>query len=144
MACVGEGDLGRPPVLPAGRPDQQAPPLGAVDQPRQGGLLQPEVRVAVVTGRADRRRPLRWVEIGSVGGPVAEIPSAALRAARLQLIGSGQGSVDTAEILAELPALAGAIDRDELDVDAAAIPLADVERAWLDGVAAHRRLVITP
>ena len=98
----------------------------------------------VVTGRADRRRPLRWVEIGSVGGPVAEIPSAALRAARLQLIGSGQGSVDTAEILAELPALAGAIDRGELDVDAAAIPLADVERAWLDGVAAHRRLVITP
>jgi hypothetical protein len=34
--------------------------------------------------RTDRGRPLTWIEIGSVGGPTAAIPSAALRAARLQ------------------------------------------------------------
>ena len=65
-----------------------------------------DAMVAVVTGRADRGQPLTWIEIGSVAGPTAPIPSAALRAARLQIVGSGQGSVSTREILAELPALA--------------------------------------
>jgi hypothetical protein len=45
---------------------------------------------AVVTGRADRGQPLTWIEIGSVAGPAAPVPSAALRAARLQIIGSGR------------------------------------------------------
>ena len=48
---------------------------------------------AVVTDRADRGKPLTWIEIGSVAGTIALIPSAALRAARLQIVGSGQGSV---------------------------------------------------
>src|SRR6202035_2297013 len=62
---------------------------------------------ALVTGRADRGQPLAWVQIGSVAGPTAAIPSAALRAARLQIVGSGQGSVATGRILAGLPPLAG-------------------------------------
>jgi hypothetical protein len=61
---------------------------------------------AVVTGRADRGRPLTWIELGSVAGPTAPIPSAALSDAHLTIVGSGQGSVTTREILAELPALA--------------------------------------
>ena len=48
---------------------------------------------AIVTARRDRGAPLTWVQIGSVAGPTAPIPSAALRAARLQIVGSGQGSV---------------------------------------------------
>ena len=107
------------------------------------GPATAEAMVAVVTGRADRGKPLSWVEIGSVGGPVAEIPSAALRAARLQLVGSGQGSVAPEEILAELPALADAVDRGELSVDAEPVPLAEVERAW-DAPSTRRRLVLTP
>jgi hypothetical protein len=51
--------------------------------------------IAVVTGRADRAKPITWIEIGSVAGPTASIPSATLRAIRLQLVGSGQGSVST-------------------------------------------------
>jgi NADPH:quinone reductase-like Zn-dependent oxidoreductase len=87
---------------------------------------------AVVTGRADRSRPLTWIEIGSVAGPTAAIPSAALRAARLQLVGSGQGSVSSRDILAELPALAAEITRGTFSVDADAVPLADVEKAWTE------------
>ncbi len=37
---------------------------------------------------------------------LAGCPLAALRAARLQIVGSGQGSVSTRAILTELPALA--------------------------------------
>jgi NADPH:quinone reductase-like Zn-dependent oxidoreductase len=97
--------------------------------------------VTVLTHRADRSRPLTWVEIGSVAGAGAEIPSAALRSARLQIVGSGQGSVGTREYLAELPALAEAISAGTLKVDARTLPLSEVEQAWATDTA--QRLVLT-
>ncbi|MET0864833.1 MAG: zinc-binding alcohol dehydrogenase family protein [Nakamurella sp.] len=100
--------------------------------------------LAVVSSRADRRRPLSWIEVGSVAGPTAMIPSAALRAARLQILGSGQGSVGTGEILAELPALAAAISDGTLDIATRAVPLADVEQAWAEAAGSTRRIVLTP
>jgi hypothetical protein len=99
---------------------------------------------AVVTGRADRGQPLTWIEIGSVAGPAAPVPSAALRAARLQIIGSGQGSVSTREILSELPALAQQITAGRFEIDARATSLTDVEQAWADAADPAQRIVITP
>jgi NADPH:quinone reductase-like Zn-dependent oxidoreductase len=100
--------------------------------------------IAVVTHRADRGKPLSWVQIGSVAGPTAPISSAALRAARLQIVGSGQGSVSAREYVAELPAIAKAITAGTLDVDARAVPLADVEQAWAAAAGAKQRIVLTP
>jgi NADPH:quinone reductase-like Zn-dependent oxidoreductase len=98
---------------------------------------------AVVTDRADRSKPLTWIQIGSVAGPTAEIPSAALRAARLQIVGSGQGSVSARDIVAELPALVDEIARGTFTINARPVPLTDVEAAWQqpDG---DQRIVITP
>jgi NADPH:quinone reductase-like Zn-dependent oxidoreductase len=98
---------------------------------------------AIVTNRTDDERPLTWIEVGSIAGPTADIPSAALRAARLQIVGSGQGSVPTRDILAELPALAEVITAGGLRIDARAVRLADVETAWKE-TDASQRLVITP
>ena len=98
---------------------------------------------AIVTDRADRGKPLTWIEVGSMAGPAAQVPSAALRAARLTIVGSGQGSVSAHEYLAELPALAQAITAGALDVDARAVPLADVEKAWA-AAGATQRIVLTP
>jgi NADPH:quinone reductase-like Zn-dependent oxidoreductase len=100
--------------------------------------------IAVVTDRTDRGKPLSWVQIGSITGATAEIPSAALRACRMQIVGSGQGSVDTRDILAELPLIAAAITEGSLSVDAEAVPLADVEQAWGRALGSERRIVITP
>ena len=100
--------------------------------------------VAVVTDRADRGKPLTWIEIGSVAGPTAPIPSAALRAARLQIVGSGQGSVSSREILAELPALAQEITNRTFDIDARPMPLTEVEQAWADAARTTQRIVLTP
>ncbi|BEP15218.1 zinc-binding alcohol dehydrogenase family protein [Acidothermaceae bacterium B102] len=97
---------------------------------------------ALVTARADRSRPLTWIQIGSVAGATAAIPSAALRAAQLQIVGSGQGSVGTAEIIAELPGLAQALSHGTFAVDALATPLAHVERVWSEP--STRRVVLTP
>jgi NADPH:quinone reductase-like Zn-dependent oxidoreductase len=100
--------------------------------------------VALMTHRSDRGAPLTWIAIGSVAGPTAPIPSAALRAGRLAIVGSGQGSVSTEDILAELPALAEAITGAAFEIAARPVLLCDVERAWTDTGGARERVVITP
>ena len=108
------------------------------------GESSAEAIAALVTHRADRSKPLTWIAIGSVGGAAASIPSAALRAARLSIVGSGQGSVSTRAILEELPALVETISAGRLEVEASAAPLRDVESAWIDATRSRRRIVLTP
>ncbi|MFJ4847085.1 zinc-binding alcohol dehydrogenase family protein [Streptomyces sp. NPDC088733] len=99
---------------------------------------------AVLTARAERAKPLAWVQIGSVAGPDITLPSAYLRGANLRLMGSGQGSVSTEGILAELPSLAGLIDSGTFAVDTLPVPLSRVEHAWTTPEAPGQRTVLTP
>lgn len=99
---------------------------------------------AIVTHRADPGRNLSWVQIGAVAGPTSPIPSAALRACGLTVVGSGQGSVPTGDILAELPALAREITSGTFTVDVEPRPLAEVERAWAQAGRTSRRIVLVP
>jgi NADPH:quinone reductase-like Zn-dependent oxidoreductase len=107
------------------------------------GPLSAAAMRAIAISRADPGQQLTWVEIGSVGGPEAAIPSAALRAVRLHIIGSGQGSVPARDIVAELPALAAEITAGTFRIDARAVPLAGVTAAWADA-ASEQRIVIMP
>jgi NADPH:quinone reductase-like Zn-dependent oxidoreductase len=107
------------------------------------GQVTVDAMTAIATNRADDSRPLTWIEIGSVAGPDAAIPSAALRALPLQIVGSGQGSVSTAGILAELPALVAEISSAALRIDARAVALAEVATAWQD-TDSDGRIVLTP
>jgi len=85
---------------------------------------------ALLTARADRSVPLSWIQIGSVAGGTAPVPSAALRGARLQIVGSGIGSVPPRDFLAELPELAAAVANGAIDVRPQTVPLAEVSQAW--------------
>jgi NADPH:quinone reductase-like Zn-dependent oxidoreductase len=107
---------------------------------------QPTARAMtdLLTARSDRGRPLTWIQIGSVAGPDAPIPSAALRSARLQIVGSGVGSVPGRDFVAELPKLAEAVAAGEFDVRARAVPLAEVEQAWTAAAATADRIVLVP
>lgn len=100
--------------------------------------------VPLLTRRADRSRPLTWVQIGSIAGNTAAVPSAALRSANFQIVGSGQGSVSTAGYLAEFPALIEAIAAGQLAVNAAAHPLSRVEELWNAPAEAADRIVFVP
>ena len=100
--------------------------------------------IPIITDRADRGRPLTWIQIGSITGPTAAIPSAALRAARFQIVGSGQGSVATRDILAELGELAAAIAEGKFVINTNPVPLADVEDAWSKARNSDYRTVIVP
>jgi NADPH:quinone reductase-like Zn-dependent oxidoreductase len=99
---------------------------------------------ALLTARADRSKALAWVQIGSMAGQDITLPSFLLRAANLTIMGSGQGSVTTAGILAELPSLAEEIASGSLAVDPLPVPLDQVEQAWSTPAAPGRRVVLTP
>jgi NADPH:quinone reductase-like Zn-dependent oxidoreductase len=107
-------------------------------QPTQDALMP------ILRARPDRSQPLDWVQIGSVAGATIALPSAALRSANLRIMGSGQGSVSTAGILAELPALAAQITGGEFDIDVRAVPLAKVDSAWSTQPADGERIVLVP
>lgn len=98
----------------------------------------------LLTARRDRSRPLTWIEIGSVAGPHAPIPSAALRSARLQIIGSGIGSVPGRDFVKEVPKLAEAVAEGTFDVRARAMPLSEVEQAWTAAAETSDRIVLVP
>ena len=100
-----------------------------------------DAMLSVVMNRSDRGRPLTWIEVGSVAGPAAAVPAAALRAARLQIVGSGQGSIPAGNILAELPGLAVEITSGTFLIDTRAVPLSDIEAAW-PGTDSNHRIVV--
>jgi NADPH:quinone reductase-like Zn-dependent oxidoreductase len=98
---------------------------------------------AILTRRPDPAHPLTWLQIGSVAGPAIALRSAWLRAARVEIVGSGQGSVPTAAIVAELAELAREIAAGTFAVAPVPMPLSEVRAAWDATPAAGERVVLT-
>ncbi|MEV5961103.1 zinc-binding alcohol dehydrogenase family protein [Kribbella sp. NPDC051952] len=107
------------------------------------GSPSEQVMPALLTARTDRAEPLTWVQIGSVAARELTLPSYLLRAAALTLVGSGQGSVSPADIVAELPELARLISSGTFTVNPRPRPLAEVEDAWSAVAAPGERVVLT-
>ncbi len=99
---------------------------------------------AIVPAREDDTQALTWVQIGSITGPESPLPSAALRACNLRIVGSGQGSVSPRDILAELPGLAAEVMSGGYEIDAVPVPLSDVTAAWEHPASDGARTVIVP
>lgn len=97
---------------------------------------------ALVTARGARGDRLDWVAIGSTAGQEAPVPSAALRASGLTIVGSGQGSVGTAGFVAELPGIVAAIADGTITVQATRVPVQDVAAAWTGRVDAGAGRVV--
>ncbi|MFE9780280.1 zinc-binding alcohol dehydrogenase family protein [Streptomyces sp. NPDC005775] len=106
------------------------------------GAPAADAMLPMLTARADRSAPLNWVQIGSMAGESAPIPSTALRAARLNIVGSGIGSVSPRDFIAELPELAEAVTEGGIDVRVRAVPLAGIAQAWSEKTG--ERLVFVP
>ncbi|MFT4262642.1 MAG: zinc-binding alcohol dehydrogenase family protein [Nocardioides sp.] len=155
--------LGAREVVAAGRNIAKLAPLGALGADRTllyddltpaadvdvvldyvWGPVTAAAMVPLLTARRDRSQPLAWVQIGSMAGLESSIPSAALRSARLQLVGSGIGSVPGREYKSELPAIAKAVAAGAFDVRPRAVPLTDVERTWTESLGSEERIVFVP
>lgn len=158
--------LGASRIIAAGRDAQRlgrlvelgASDVVALDEPRLGelardvdvvldflwGEVSARVMERVVRSRADRSQVLTWIEVGSMAGSASPVPGELLRAARLQIVGSGMGSVPGREIVKELPALIKEIARGRLRIDAKVVPLREVEQAWREAENSTERIVLTP
>ncbi|MCS0498384.1 quinone oxidoreductase family protein [Protaetiibacter mangrovi] len=99
---------------------------------------------AMISARADRAAQLTWVQIGSVGGLDAPLPSAAFRAARLEVVGSGIGAVPARDFARELPAIAKAVSAGDFDIRARPVPLAEVAGVWEASRGGDERIVFLP
>jgi NADPH:quinone reductase-like Zn-dependent oxidoreductase len=142
--------LGADEIVPlTGEPDEVARALGAAGADIDvvidylWGSATEQAIPALVRARTERSKPLWWIEIGSMAGTTITLPSAALRAANLQILGSGQGSLATAGIVAELPELAAQITAGTFVMDPVATPLSDIETAWNTPTTPGQRIVFT-
>ena len=98
---------------------------------------------ALLTRRAERGPPLDWIEIGSVAGPdIAPSLGGACGRPNLRILGTGQGSVTTAAIVAELPPSAASSPPD-VAVNAKPVPATHVEATGARP-APRVRVVFTP
>jgi NADPH:quinone reductase-like Zn-dependent oxidoreductase len=85
---------------------------------------------AVLTAAAKAARPLRFVQIGSIGGAAIPLPAHTLRSFPLDIMGSGIGSVPMPRIRAAFGEVLRAASAAGLTTAAKAVPLADVEQHW--------------
>jgi NADPH:quinone reductase-like Zn-dependent oxidoreductase len=108
------------------------------------GEVTPKAMLQILTNRSDRTEPLAWIEVGAIAGAEAAIPAAGLRSARLEIVGSGIGSVPGRDFVKELPRLADAVTQGAFDVRAKAMPLSQVEEVWMSTAGSDDRIVLVP
>jgi NADPH:quinone reductase-like Zn-dependent oxidoreductase len=87
--------------------------------------------------------PIRYVQIGSIGGTSINLPGAVLRSSALQLMGSGIGSVPFPGLLKAIHGVLTAAPSAGFKIATAPMPLADVTKAWASS-AADARVVLLP
>lgn len=109
----------------------------------------PAEAVFAALARTDRRggnppRRIRYIQVGMTAGEVAGVPAMALRAAPVQLTGSGIGGpAALADAAAAFESLLQQVAAGEIVIDIDAVPLADVERVW-SHAGNERRIVFAP
>lgn len=86
--------------------------------------------------------PIRFVQIGSASGPDITLPSAALRASAIELMGSGIGSIALHRLVHCIGELLQATVPGGFKIAARAVPLSEVEQAWPNDDST-RRTVLT-
>jgi hypothetical protein len=74
--------------------------------------------------------PIRFVQIGSIGGNTIPLPAAALRSSGLQLIGSGLGSLSIEQMLSTILLLINEAPKMNLQFQSQQIPLSRVSEVW--------------
>jgi NADPH:quinone reductase-like Zn-dependent oxidoreductase len=93
-------------------------------------------------GASEDGVPLRFVQIGAVSGPKIALPSAVLRAAAIELMGSGIGSVPRERYMSVIAELLQTAVPARLKIATQSIPLSQVEDAW-SRTESTRRTVLT-
>jgi len=86
--------------------------------------------------------PLRFVQVGSISGPNITLPSAVLRAASIELMGSGIGSVSRDRFVEAVGELLSVATPAGFKIATRSMPLTAVEAAWSE-TGSRQRIVLT-
>jgi NADPH:quinone reductase-like Zn-dependent oxidoreductase len=84
----------------------------------------------VALAKTIEEKPVRFVQVGAVGGMNIELPGAALRSAAITLMGSGIGSVSRKGLVQSIARIFEAVAPAGLKIATQAVPLASVETVW--------------
>lgn len=74
--------------------------------------------------------PMRFVQIGTIGGADITLPGAVLRASAITLLGSGIGSIPMARLLKAVEGVLQVATTAQLEVDIAPVPLSALDDYW--------------
>ena len=74
--------------------------------------------------------PMRFVQIGSIGGGALTLPGAVLRASAITLLGSGIGSIPFERLLHAMSAVLHAAVPSRFEIATRAVPLAELALHW--------------
>ncbi|MGC4192598.1 MAG: hypothetical protein QM589_15760 [Thermomicrobiales bacterium] len=85
---------------------------------------------------------IRYVQIGSAGGPDATLPASLLRARPITIVGSGAGSTSMETLMRELPAYLDVLARGDVTLETRVYPLERVADAWTDATPGVRAVVV--
>ncbi len=85
-----------------------------------------------------------YIQIGAAAGPEAAVPAALLRGRRIRISGSGAGSAQIADIMAEVPIYMQLIADRSVDVPTKTVPLASISEAWTASADDTYRIVVVP
>ena len=97
---------------------------------------------AIIPNRTHDEQELKWVEIGSIAGQAAPIPGAAFRAVKLQLIGSGQGSIGVKDMIQSFNEIIAAEVSQPFAFTVKTVGLSEIEKYWT--IPSSERLVFVP
>lgn len=94
-------------------------------------LWGPSARALLLAAAAGRRSaPVRFVQVGSISGEEIALPAGLLRSSRIELLGSGIGSLSLDQLVSAAGAMFAAARSAGLALDYRAVPLADVAEEW--------------
>ncbi|KAI4865704.1 hypothetical protein F4820DRAFT_282200 [Hypoxylon rubiginosum] len=103
-----------------------------------------DATVQLLTSLARSKKPVQYVEIGSLAEKTAVLPSALLRSFDLTVRGAGAGSWSLSALQKELHTLVAKMAEWKL-LSASPVPLKDIETAWNDqSLASEGRAVFVP
>jgi NADPH:quinone reductase-like Zn-dependent oxidoreductase len=95
-------------------------------------------------GLAEDTADIAYVQIGSLAGASAAVPSVLLRSRRITISGSGAGSASVAQIIAELPGYLRLIADGKVEVPVRTFPLSRISDAWAAAAESGQRVVVVP
>jgi NADPH:quinone reductase-like Zn-dependent oxidoreductase len=85
---------------------------------------------------------VRFVQIGSSGGPNISLPATTIRSSGLELIGCGMGSVPFEQMLATIARVFAAAVPHSLAITLKILPLAEIESNWAIDTTATRTVFV--